>query len=323
MPKKLIIILGPTASGKSKLAIKLAKKFNGEVISADSRQVYKGMDIGSGKVTKKEMRGIPHYLLDVVSPKTRFTVAKYQKLAKAAIKKIHKKGKIPFLVGGTGFYIQSVIDGIVIPKVKPDWKLRKKLEKKTASELFETLKKLDPRRAKNIDKHNKRRLIRAIEIVKKLGTVPPLSLPCPQYCILMIGVKRKPGELKKLIKKRLMERLKKGMISEIRKLKKSGLSWKRLEEFGLEYRYIAQYLQKKINYQEMIEKIQKESEHYAKRQMTWFSRHWSGSSMPILSSILDRVGIKSGKKDKRIHWIENYRKTERIVKEFLKNKGRI
>ena len=128
---KLIVILGPTSSGKTGLSIKLAKKFNGEVVSADSRQVYKGMDIGTGKVTKKEMAGIPHYLLDVANPKTRFSVAQYQSLALKAIKDIQKKNKIPFLVGGTGFYIQSVADGIIIPEVKPDWKLRKRLEKMT------------------------------------------------------------------------------------------------------------------------------------------------------------------------------------------------
>ena len=129
--KKLIVILGPTASGKNRPVIRLAKKYNGEIISADSRQVYKGMDIGSGKITKKEMAGIPHYLLDVANPKRKFTVAQYQKLALKAIKNIQNKEKMPILVGGTGFYIQSVVDGIIIPEVKPDWKLRKKLEKKS------------------------------------------------------------------------------------------------------------------------------------------------------------------------------------------------
>ena len=133
---KLTVILGPTASGKTNLSIKLAKKLNGEVVSADSRQVYKGMNIGTGKVTKKETRQIPHYLLDVAAPKTRFTISQYQKLALKAIEKVHKKNKIPFLVGGTGFYIQSIVDGIVIPEVKPDWKLRKKLEKLTTDQLF-------------------------------------------------------------------------------------------------------------------------------------------------------------------------------------------
>lgn len=293
MKKKLIVILGPTASGKTDLSIKLAKKFNGKVVSADSRQVYKGMDIGTGKVTKKEMQGIPHYLLDVASPKRKFSVAQYQKLALKAINKIHKKGQVPFLVGGTGFYIQAVVDGIVIPEVKPDWKLRKKLERKNTRELFKMLKKLDPRRAKNIDKNNPRRLIRAIEIATNLGTVPPLSLKKPDFDVLMIGIKKSPTELKELIRKRLLKRLKAGMIEEVKNLKKSGISWERLEEFGLEYRYISRYLQEKLEYNEMVEKLQKEIEHYAKRQMTWFKR------------------------DKRIKWIKNYKKAEKLTEGFL------
>jgi len=295
MLNKLIVIVGPTASGKTDLSIKLAEKFNGEIISADSRQVYKGMDIGTGKVTKKEMKGVPHYLLDVVPPgRERFTVVQYQKLALRTIKKIHKKKKIPFLVGGTGFYIQAVVDEIVIPEVKPDWKLRKKLEKKSIQELFKMLKKLDARRAKTIESKNKRRLIRALEIIiKTKKPVPLLKKKPPQFKLLIIGIKKSPDELRELIRKRLLKRLNIGMIAEIKKLKKSGLSWKRLEEFGLEYKYIAQYLQKKITYDEMVEKIQKESEHYAKRQMTWFKR------------------------DKRIKWIKTFPEAKKLSKKFL------
>ncbi len=170
---KLIVILGPTASGKSDLVVKLAKKFGGEIISADSRQVYKGLNIGSGKITKKEMQGVPHYLLDVANPKRRFTVAQYQKLAFKKIKEIQRRGNIPFLVGGTGFYIQSIVDRIVIPEVKPNWKLRKNLAQKTTDELFLMLKKLDSDRAKNIDAKNPRRLIRAIEIALSLRDPTP------------------------------------------------------------------------------------------------------------------------------------------------------
>ncbi len=143
MNQKLIVILGPTASGKSNLAIKLAKRFDGEIVSVDSRQVYKGMDIGTGKVMKKEMQRIPHYLLDVASPKKRFTVAQYRELSLKAINKIFQKGKIPILCGGTGFYIQAVVNGIIIPAVAPDWKLREKLEKKSAEDLYKILKKID------------------------------------------------------------------------------------------------------------------------------------------------------------------------------------
>lgn len=294
MGAKLIVILGPTSSGKSELAVHLAKKFNGEIVSADSRQVYKGMDIGTGKITKKEMRGVAHHLLDVASPKRKFTVVQYRKKALTAILKILRRGKIPFLVGGTGFYIQAIIDGIIIPEVPPDWKLRKSLEKRDTEELFKMLKKLDPRRAKTIERKNKRRLIRAIEIVLKTKRpVPQLKKAAPPYDILLIGIKKSKEELRKNIKKRLVKRLKMGMLREVKRLRKSGLSWKRLEEFGLEYRYCALYLQGKLSYQEMVEKLQKEIEHYARRQMTWFRR------------------------DKKIHWLNKYKTAVELTRKFL------
>ncbi len=300
MNKKIVVILGPTASGKSEMAVKIAKKFNGEIISADSRQVYRGMDIGTGKITKKEMQGIPHYLLDVTSPKRRFSVVQYRKLAIIAIDKIFRNARVPILCGGTGFYIQAVVDGIIIPEVKPDWRLRKKLEEKNTDELFNLLKKVDAKRAKSIEPKNKRRLIRALEIViKTKKPVPPLIKKPPQFEILMIGIKRSQKELKKKIYQRLLKRLRGGMVLEVKKLRKSGISWKRLEEFGLEYRYISRYLQGKLNQQEMIEKLQKEIEHYAKRQMTWF------------------------KKDKQIYWIKNYRQIGKLIKKFLQNKKEV
>lgn len=295
--KKIIAILGPTASGKSALAVKIAKKFGGEVISVDSRQVYKGMDIGTGKIKKEEMKGVPHYLLDVASPKRRFTVAQFQKLAKKEIEKIFKKGKIPILCGGTGFYLWVLTHQVSIPKVKPDWKLRKKLEKKPAKELFEILKKLDKDRAKTIEKENKRRLIRAIEIAKKLGKVPPLKTEPLPYPILFLGIKKSKDELRKLIRKRLLKRLKEGMIEEVKKLKESGISWKRLEEFGLEYEWVAKYLQGKINYKEMVKNLQKDIEDFAERQMTYFKKYFPQTI-----------------------WIKNYKEAEKLVKKFLKNK---
>ena len=290
--KKIVVILGPTASGKTDLSIKLAKKFNGEVVSADSRQVYKGMDIGTGKITKKEMKEIPHYLLDVVSPSKKFSVAQYQKLALKNIDKISKKNKIPFLVGGSPFYIYSVLEGWTFPKLKPDWDLRKKLEKKSCEELFKILKKIDLKRSKNIDKKNKRRLVRAIEIVKKLGKVPLLKKEI-KFDSLIIGLKKPKQEVKALIRKRLHKRLKQGMVEETRRLRKQGISWKRLESFGLEYKWIALYLQKKIDHIGMISLLQKDIEHFAKRQMTWF------------------------KKDKNIKWVENYEKAKNLLRDFL------
>lgn len=299
MEKRMIVILGPTASGKSELAIKLAKKFNGEIVSADSRQVYKEMDIGTGKVTKKEMRGIPHYLLDVASPKRRFTVVQYRKLALKAINKIFKEGKLPILCGGTGFYIQALVDGIVIPEVPPDWKLRKKLEKKSAKELYKILKKLNPKRAKTIEKENPRRLIRAIEIAKKIGYVPILKKRALPYPVLIIGIKKEEEELKRLIKRRFFKWLKKGFLKEVLKLKKIGLSWQRIKEFGIHYKTAVQYLKKEISKKEFIEKSIIELQNYAKRQMTWFKR------------------------DKRIKWApptnHPYRYAEKLAKEFLEN----
>lgn len=295
---KLIVILGPTASGKTDLSINLAKKIKGEIVSADSRQVYKGMDIGSGKITKEEMRSVPHHLLDVANPKIRFSVAQYQKKAIKAIKKIQKKNKIPFLVGGSGFYIQSITDQIIIPEVKPDWKLRKKLEKLNNKQLFKKLKKLDVKRAKSIDKNNPRRLIRALEIVLKTKKpIPKLGYPAPQFDIILIGIKKAEKELKNSIHKRLLKRLKNNaMINEVKKLHKNGLSWKRLEEFGLEYRYVAQHLQNKTSYEKMAESIEKDSRHLAKKQMTWFKR------------------------DKRIKWVSNYKESEDKIKKFLAKK---
>lgn len=328
---KLIVILGPTASGKSELAIKLAQKFNGEIISADSRQVYRGMDIGTGKVTKKEMEGIPHHLLDISSPKKRFTVVRYRKLALRAINKIHERNKIPLLVGGTGFYIQAVIDGVIIPEVKPDWKLRKKLEKKPTEELYKMLKKLDPKRAKTIEKKNKRRLIRALEIVTKTKrAIPPLSkkpLSCP---VLMVGIKKEGKELQELIKKRFLKWLKRGLIREVKNLRKLGLSWKRIEEFGMHYRAVAQYLQEKITYKEMIKNSLKELQNYTKRQMTWFKRHPAPELRKRTPNkfFLNYTGQASslrGKQvrcgaSKKIHWIKDYQEAEKLTKEFLKNK---
>jgi len=291
---KIIVILGPTASGKSDLAVKIAKKINGEIISADSRQVYRGMNIGSGKITEEEKKEIPHHLLNVVSPKRKFSVSQYQKLAQKKIKNVSKKKKIPILCGGSAFYIQSIIDGIIIPEVKPDWKLRKKLEKKSVKELYLILKKKDPRRAKNIEKENPRRLIRAIEIIEKTKNPVPHFKTSSNYNTLIIGIKKDEKELKKLIKKRLLKRFKIGMIDEVLQLKNSGISWKRLESFGLEYKWIAKYLQKKISNKEMKEFLLRDIIKFTKKQMAWW------------------------KNDKRIKWIKNYKETKILINDFLK-----
>lgn len=270
----IIVLLGPTASGKSDLAVRLAQKYNGEVISADSRQVYRGMDIGTGKVTKKEMGGIPHHLLDVASPKENFDVVQWKEKADKAITDIAKRGKLPIVCGGTGLYIKALVENIAYPDVPPDWKLRKKLEQKTAKRLFAMLEKLDPARAKTIDPHNPRRLIRAIEIVKHTGKAVPQENTAPHYNTLLLGITKTGAELEKRIHARLFARIKRGMIAEIEKLHDPpagrGMSWKRMEELGLEYKYIALFLQKKMSKKTMLETLEIKIGQYAKRQMTWF-----------------------------------------------------
>lgn len=309
LDSKIVVILGPTASGKSVLAVKLAKKlartkwggFNGaEIISADSRQVYKGLNIGTGKIAKKETEGIPHHLLDVLNPKKRFTVVEYQKLAREKTAEIFSRGHVPIICGGTGFYISALVDGIVLPDVPPNLKLRARLKKETPETLCNMLLKLDPRRAKTVDQKNSCRLIRAIEIAKTLGKVPNLQHTTDnqqQYNTLQIGINLPHAELRQKIALRLSARIKEGMISEAKQLHAKGLSWKRMEELGLEYRYLALYLQNKISKNEMTEKLKIEIWHYAKRQMTWFKR------------------------DKRILWL-NTADTSKIhahIQNFLKN----
>lgn len=294
--KKILTIVGPTATGKSDLAVFFAKKFNGEIVSADSRQVYRGLNIGTGKITKKEMSGIKHYLLDVASPKQQFTVAEYKKLGDMATEEILKRGKLPIVCGGTGFYTRALVDNITLPEVPPSPKLRKQLEKKSVAELFAILKKLDARRASEIDRKNPRRLVRAIEIVKYLGKVPHLGVEPPSgYKVLKIGIDFPDSILKKRIKKRLLARIRQGMIAEVKKLHQNGLSWRRMEDLGLEYRYLARFLQGKISKKEMASQLEHEIWQYAKRQRTWFKR------------------------DKKIAWFnpQERNKIEKLVGKFL------
>lgn len=310
MNNKIIVILGPTASGKTKLGVYLARKFNGEIVSADSRQVYKGMDIGTGKDLKEftivdcrlsidqkqnqynnqkssienrqlQIVKIPYHLIDVVSPKIEFNLAKYQKLAYKAINDILKRNKTPILVGGTGLYLQAVVDGYNLSTVKPNKKLREKLENKTTQQLFNILKKINLAKAEslnNSDKQNKRRLIRCIEILQKDTKCPTGHLVSKSfttnYQFLLIGLNLPKEILHKKIYKRIIERLEKqDMIGEVERLhKQQKVSWKRLENFGLEYKYVSLYLQKKLNYQELVEKLNIASRQFAKRQITWFKR---------------------------------------------------
>ncbi|PIR69459.1 MAG: tRNA (adenosine(37)-N6)-dimethylallyltransferase MiaA [Candidatus Niyogibacteria bacterium CG10_big_fil_rev_8_21_14_0_10_46_36] len=294
----MIVILGPTSSGKSALGVRLAKKFNGEIISADSRQVYKGLDLSSGKITKKEMGGIKHYCIDAVTPKTHYTVVQFKKQTARALTEIQAKGKTPFVVGGTAFYIKALTETPTIPEVPANWALRRALEKKSADALFLMLKKLDPRRARTIEQKNKRRLIRAIEIIKTTGKpVPLLKSDFRNYgsrtSILFLGIKIDRKMLEKKITKRLDERLRRGMIQEIKKLHTQGVSWKRLDELGLEPRWVARFLQNKISKTDMRKLLLRDIFRFVKHQYTWW------------------------KKEERIHWIRSQKEAETLVKKFI------
>ncbi len=272
--KEIFVIVGPTATGKSDYAVKLAKKVGGEIISADSRQVYKGLDIATGKITKKEMRGVPHHLLSVADPRRAYSAARYVKDGTKIIRYIVRNGRTPIICGGTGFYISALLGEIELSDVPANKALRKKLAKKSASELFTILKKLNPKRAKIIDAKNPVRLIRAIEIARAGKASVGIKNPklAEEFKITKIGLDFPDAELKKRIHIRLFARIRSGMIAEAKRLRKGGLSFKRMKELGLEYRYLAEYLQGEINKKELIEKIEKGNWDYAKRQRTWFRR---------------------------------------------------
>jgi tRNA dimethylallyltransferase len=254
------------------------------------------MNIGSGKVTKAEQKLASHWMLDVISPRSQFSVAQFKKKADKIIFDILKRGKLPIICGGTGFWIQAVVDDINFPKVKPDWQLREKLGKLNTEKLFAQLEKLDQTRAKNIDAKNKVRLIRAIEIAKALGSVP-IAKPKEEnskYDFLQIGLDIPKEELHSRIEKRLAKRFRQGMLAEVSRLHfEDKISWKKLESFGLEYRWLARYLQGKISRTEMQENLFHDSKDYAKRQMTWF------------------------RKDERIKWLADTKEIEKETKIFL------
>ena len=270
---KIIAVVGPTASGKSALAVEIARLVNGEIISADSRQVYTGLDIGTGKVTKREMLGVPHYMLDVINPKRAMSVVQYERLATRAVQDILKRGKVPIVCGGTGQYVDAVLTSASFPEVPPNAKLRKELEKLSTEKLFKKLAKLDPVRAETIDAKNPRRLIRAIEIAEALGSVPARTPATERYDTLYIGLALPKEELAERIHKRLLARMRQGMLAEAKRLREQGLSWKRMESLGLEYRFLAQFLQNKISKEELLELLNIAIRQYSKRQMVWFNRN--------------------------------------------------
>lgn len=308
---KVIVVVGPTASGKSELAVRLAKKFNGEIISADSRQVYRGLDIGSGKIIGKwklsrgnptsvgsrtskifVYGGISHHCIDFVSPKKTYTAAEYKKCAEAAIKDITDRGKIPILAGGTAFWINAVAYDLNLPPVRPNPELRKQLEKKSASELLKILRKLDPRRAKTIEQKNPRRLIRAIEIAKALGGVPPIKKKSA-YRMLWLGLNPPYETWSRKVKNRVRKMIQRGLIQETKKLLGQGLGRKRIKEFGFEYRAALDFIDKKVSREEFLERMVRDTLRYARRQMLWWRRNSA------------------------LHWAVNERSAEELAQKFI------
>jgi len=294
----VIVIVGPTASGKSDLGVQIAKKYNGEIISADSRQVYKDLNIGSAKVKGKWKKGIfvhegiSHFCIDMISPKRIYTASEFKKSAKDAIADISSRGKLSIIVGGTAFWVDTLVYDLDLPEVSPDWELRKELEKKSVDELLKILIPLDPERAASIEQKNPRRLIRAIEIAKALGSVPHISKRNP-YRALWIGIF--PGE--KILQRRMAIRssamIKANLIQETKKLLSKGVSKKRIREFGFEYGNALDVIEKNIAPRDLADKLTRDTSKYAVRQMRWF------------------------RCNQDIHWIKTLRQAEALVKKFF------
>ena len=287
---KLIVIEGTNASGKSGLGVELAKRFGGEIVSADSRQVFRGFDLGSGKITPEEMRGVPHHLIDVCDPGEFFSMHDFQRLAYAAIDDILARGKVPFLVGGTGLYVASVVDGYVMSDRMPDLAYRDELEKLTTPELYDMLLKAVP--DVRVDARNRNRVMRMLEKIHDGDDHQPSR--APRYNCLKLGVTWDRPTLKARIDQRLERRMREGMVDEVRGLLERGASVEFMYKLGLEYRFITQYITGEIETEaEMCELLAAAIKRFAKRQMTWFRRdkeiHW-----------LDMSGDPAAEADARI-----------------------
>jgi tRNA dimethylallyltransferase len=272
---KLVVVTGPTACGKSALGIALARAYCGEIVSADSRQVYRGLDIGTAKVTPAERAQVPHHLLDVAFPQEVYTVARFQQEAIQAIATILARGHQPFLVGGSPHYIQAVVDHLDIPAVAPQPALRARLEQRSQAELLAELELLDPVGVATIDRQNPRRVIRALEVC--LVTGRPFSeqrrTAAPLYNCLHLAIDWPRAELYTRIDQRVDERMEQGMIEEVRQLLAAGISHERMEAFGLEYRYISRLLRGEfVAEAEMVQRLKFAIHDFTRRQLTWLRK---------------------------------------------------
>lgn len=268
---KLIVILGPTACGKSGLGVTLAQLFDGEIVSADSRQVYCGLDLGTGKIMPEEMEGVPHHLLDIIQPNEGYSVAQFQRDATAAIDDILSRGKTPFLVGGTGLYIRALVEGFSFSDSTPDPVLRSALEKKTAQELYEIFQNLTERTLNESERWNHQRLVRLVEKATHGGSEQSPSLP--RYDVLQLGVSHPREVICQRIDQRLMMRLEEGMVEEVAALRQQGATDEFLEGLGLEYRYIRRHLDGDLSTQEaLVDELGRAIKRFARRQTQWFSK---------------------------------------------------
>lgn len=281
MKKPLIILTGPTAVGKTALSIKLAKAIQGEIISADSMQVYRGMDIGSAKVTTEEMDGVPHYLIDVLDPDEEFNVVVFQKLAREAMEKIYANGHIPIIAGGTGFYIQAILNEIAFTETETDDSYRKQLEQQAqeygAQRLHDQLKEVDPQAAVDIHPNNVKRVIRALEFYKETGTKISEHNEAERqkqspynFAYFVLNMDRQ--KLYERIELRIDQMLEQGLIEEVRQLQEKGCHAGMVSMQGLGYKEILAYLQGECTLEEAIYILKRDTRHFAKRQLTWFRR---------------------------------------------------
>jgi tRNA dimethylallyltransferase len=271
---KLIIIVGQTASGKSDTAVTIAHHIGGEVVSADSRQVYTDIPIGSGVITKKDMCGVPHHMLGIVSPRVAYTAGQYRKDARDIVADILHRGSTPIIVGGTGFYIDTLVRDEPLPEVPPNKTLRGMCADITTDELVTRLATLDPDCALSIDTHNRRRVMRALEIATALGKVPmiPHHRPSP-YDILWIGIHVPDNTLKEKISARNVDMIHRGLVAEVKALHAKRISWSRINELGFEFAYAAMHIRGEINKEDMLARMNTATKKYAKRQKTWFKRN--------------------------------------------------
>lgn len=295
--EKLIVVTGTNASGKSGLSVELAIKYGAEIVSADSRQVYKGLDLGSGKITKEEMKGVPHFLLDVAEPGEQFTLVDFQHMAYEAIDDIHARKKKALLCGGTGLYINSVADGYNIKEAKPDMKLRGEVEALKTEELIALIKEKKPDALLRLDLKNKRRLEREAERILSGDTAERVNTP--RYETLILGVTWPRDVLYERIRVRLDRRLEEGMIDEVAGLRAAGIPDTFLYSLGLEYRYILMYLRNEFaDFDAFYDKLFMEIRHLAKEQMTWFRKrsdiHWidmTGDPVQQCEDIISKYGF--------------------------------